>query len=892
MVGETISHYKVLSEVGRGGMGIVYKAEDLKLKRPVALKFLRSDVLEDEEHKERFLREAQAAAALDHPNICTVHEIDEVEGETFIAMAYLEGQTVKDKIAERPLKLDEALDIAIQTAQGLQAAHEKGIVHRDIKSANLMVTPQGTVKVMDFGLAQLADRSQLTKTQTMLGTPAYMSPEQARCEPTDRPTDLWSLGVVIYEMVTGKLPFVGERQEAVLYAIGNEEPEPITALRAGLPMDLEWIVSKALAKDLEDRYQRAEDMLVDLRSLSKKLASGKSTILGAQPAVASVARSDDLVPKHKQRFLQALLAVTAVFALVLSFVHFRETPPEARLRKFALTPPVSILPTGGATNVSVSPNGRHIAFTAPGPQGKLWIQDLDQQQPRAIEGTEGAILPFWSPGSDFIGFATGGGLKKVAAQGGLVIRLCELPGILLGATWSPDSNSIVFSSPDPYALYEVPARGGAANLLISAEEPSSGGPWGVIVRPHFLPLEAGARVLVFAFGSPRDNTMMVQDLETGRREILGPGNFPAYSSSGHLLYQPTFVTHEIWALPFSLDALQATGEAFPVSGNGRGPTVAADGTLVYLDGSGSGQQQLVWFDRRGERTGEITLGQEVISDFALSPDGWLVAVTATENLNSDVWVYDAAQVVKTRLTTAPQDDFFPVWSPTGEELAFSSTRRGNWDIFLQQADGSGEAKVLLATPSTEQVSDWSLDGKYFLYDLVDPENARDLWYLERNEDGSGWQTHPFLQTPFSERKARFSPDGRYAAYASNESGRYEIYVRSFPQGGRKWTVSSSGGRQPRWSRDSKELFYVEEDTLIAVSVSTTAGFTADAATRLFSLASLNRDIGSQAHTKYDISADGQRFILVEPVGEGVDAPEPSIRVVMNWFEEFRDREQD
>ncbi len=277
MVGETISHYKILSEVGRGGMGVVYKAEDTKLERTVALKFLAAHLLEDEEGRARFIREAKAAAALDHQNICTVHEIDEVEGETFIAMAYIEGQTVKDKIGERPLKLDEALDIAAQTAQGLQAAHEKGVVHRDIKSANLMVTPQGQVKVMDFGLAQLAERSQLTKTATILGTPAYMSPEQTKRLSTDRRTDIWSLGVVIYEMVTGKLPFEGERQEAVLYAIGNEEPEPITALRAGLPMELEWIVGKAMAKDAGERYQHVEEIIVDLKSLSTKLAAGKST---------------------------------------------------------------------------------------------------------------------------------------------------------------------------------------------------------------------------------------------------------------------------------------------------------------------------------------------------------------------------------------------------------------------------------------------------------------------------------------------------------------------------------------------------------------------------------------------------------------------------------------
>ena len=274
MIGQTISHYRITEKLGEGGMGVVYKAEDTKLERPVALKFLAAHAIEDPESKARFVREAKAAARLDHQNICPIHEIDETAGQTFLAMAYLEGHTVKEKIAERPLKLDQALDIAVQTAQGLQAAHEKHIVHRDIKSANLMLTPRGQVKIMDFGLAQLAERSKLTETTTILGTPSYMSPEQAVGKKTDRRTDLWSMGVVLYEMVTGRLPFEGERQEAVLYGISNEEPEPVTALRAGLPMELEWIIGKALAKDRQERYQHAEDVLVDLRSLQRKLQSG------------------------------------------------------------------------------------------------------------------------------------------------------------------------------------------------------------------------------------------------------------------------------------------------------------------------------------------------------------------------------------------------------------------------------------------------------------------------------------------------------------------------------------------------------------------------------------------------------------------------------------------
>ena len=714
MIGRTISHYKILSELGRGGMGVVYKATDTKLERPVALKFLAAHAIEDPEHKARFVREAKAAARLDHQNICPIYEIDEVDGQMFLAMAYLEGQTLKDKIAERPLKLDEALDIAIQTAQGLKAAHQNEVVHRDIKPANLMLTEEGQVKIMDFGLAQLADRSRLTKTTTMLGTPAYMSPEQSQRLPTDRRTDIWSLGVVIYEMVTGRLPFEGERQEAVLYAIGSEEPEPITALRVGVPTELDRIVGKAMSKDAGERYQHVEEMIVDLKSLSKKLASGKSASLRTQPgaapsdagarrAVSSAVslgagvRSDlapqkpevPVVPMRKLRLHQGLLALTAIALLALAFVHFRETPPEAPeapLRRFAFTPPEGVRTTTFSTNVAISPDGKHVAFITAGSEGKLWVQDLDQRQPRAIDGTEGADDPFWSPDSDFIGFAAGGELKKVSVQGGLAIRVCELlGGSLLGGTWSPDGEVIVFSSGPPYVLYEVPGRGGTPNLLISPEESegSPGGPTGSIVWPHFLPSEAGARVLLFAFGSPSEQTMMVQNLETGQRELLGPGAMPFYSPSGHLVSQSGSLTHDLWALPFSLDTLRATGEGFPISENSRGPTVAADQTLVYLDGSDPGRQQLVWLDRRGEKTGEIGQAQEAIDSPALSPDGLLVAVTATEGSNQDVWVYDIARGVRTRLSSAPESDRRPVWSPAGDQVAFTSERATRTSSFAK-----------------------------------------------------------------------------------------------------------------------------------------------------------------------------------------------------------------
>ena len=359
------------------------------------------------------------------------------------------------------------------------------------------------------------------------------------------------------------------------------------------------------------------------------------------------------------------------------------------------------------------------------------------------------------------------------------------------------------------------------------------------------------------------------------------------------MYRAGLTTYDLWALPFSLDTLKATGEAFLIAQNSLGPTVATDGTLVYLDSSSTSQRQrqLVWLNRRGDKVGEIGLPQEGIQYPTLSPDGRLVGVQATEGSNYDMWVWDMTRAVKTRLTTGPETDGVPLWSPTGEEAAFSSHRAGNWDIFLRQADGSGAAKVLVASPRDENVTDWSRDGKYLLYLLDDPETGTDLGYLERNEDGSAWEPHPFLHTPFNERAAKFSPDGRYVAYVSDESGEWEVYARPFPQGGRRSTVSSNGGSQPRWSRDGKELFYVEGSTLVAVSVSSGAAFSVGSARRLFEHPGLRDGRGTTSYPRYDVSADGRQFVLPERVDLGEEAPEPSIRVVQNWFEEFRDHQE-
>ncbi|MCH7945387.1 MAG: PD40 domain-containing protein [Armatimonadetes bacterium] len=597
-------------------------------------------------------------------------------------------------------------------------------------------------------------------------------------------------------------------------------------------------------------------------------------------------------------------ALGVLFGLFFAFLWLFSPAPvaETPLRRFAIAPPVSVAADvwGGGrydNSLAISPNARHIAFVEAGGQGRLWVQDLDQQQPRAIEGTEGARSPFWSPDSTVIGFAADGEVKKVSVRGGLASLVCELPAVHFhGGTWSPDGEVIVFSSgpmTQPHSLYQVPARGGAPGLLLAPGDldQASEGPGTYPAWSHFLPSEAGARVLVFTFGRADEQTMLVQDLETGQRELLGPGAFPFYSYSGHLLYQTSPTSNDLWALPFSLETLRPTGEAFPVSENSHYATVAADETLVYLDISGSsGQQQLVWVDRDGKKVEEIGQPKDQIRAAALSPDGRRVAVSVREGSNWDVWVWDLARGVRTRLSTAPEMDTRPVWSPGGGEVAFTSGQVGNQDIYLRQADGSGEEQAVAATSQNEVLSDWSRDGKYLLYRRTDPETGRDLWYLERGEDGSGWEPHPFLQEPSLQAAPKFSPNGRYVAYISDDSGQMEVYVQPFPEGGRKVTVSNSGGSQVRWSRDGKELFYVQGEKLMVVAVSTEGEFSAGLPTELFEHAGLRSSLN---YPNYDVSLDGQRFILPEPVAYGeTEAPQSTIRVVENWFAEFKGRQQD
>ena len=594
-------------------------------------------------------------------------------------MAFVDGPTLAERIKERPLKLDEALDVAVQICEGLQEAHENGVTHRDIKPANIMLTRKGRVKITDFGLAHLAGGSKLTKSGTTLGTPAYMSPEQALGQTTDRRGDIWGVGVVLYEMIAGKPPFDHEHEQAIVYSIINEVQEPLTALRTGLPTELDRTAGKALAKKPEERYQHVSDMRVDLRALRKSLSSGKTTSLKTEPAGPAtsaqpvpgplakyrviedvdetgdsvVYRAEDTQRKRvvdvrvvtesvaraaarKQRLQQIGLGVLALAAVVFAALWLGgpRDAQELPLRKFAIPVEAEI------SNAHITPNGRHVY--GKDNTGNAWVHDLDQFESRVLEGVEGFDFPCASPDSRFVAFQVGQALKKVSLQGGPVTTLCDLPGFMFGCSWSRDGSTIVLGGQE--SLFEVSSQGGVPKALHIDEEDRRSGFYGF---PHFLPLE-GQRKLLFVTGSGQGPSFHLVDLETGQPQHLGQGTRPVYSPTGHVLYQSQYPVGVLWALPFSLEEMDPIGEPFPIEQDTRMHSVSNDGTLVYFHGlPASGGQELLWRVRGGNKLGRIGQPQDRIRYPTLSPDGRRVAVAGTEGGNRDIWIHEVDRPVKT-----------------------------------------------------------------------------------------------------------------------------------------------------------------------------------------------------------------------------------------------------
>ena len=864
--GTRLGQYQILAPIGAGGMGEVYRASDTKLGREVAVKVLPEAFARDPERLARFEREARLLAALNHANIAAIYGFEKADGVPFLVLELVPGPTLAELVAAGPLEVSEALRVCGQIAEALEAAHEKGIAHRDLKPANVKVTPEGKVKVLDFGLAKAfaddaaaADPAQsptlsvaATRAGTILGTAAYMSPEQARGKPLDKRTDIWAFGCVLYEMLAGRRAFGGDNITDIIAAVVTREPD-WSALPAETPANIHALLRRSLEKDPKRRLRNIGDVQWESEEL---------------PAVPGQRRRPVL--------LWAVAALSTALALAVSMLYFRQPPPEQRVIKLSLNPPEKA--SFGA--IAVSPDGLRLAFSATDVSGKtqLWVRALDALAGQPLTGTEGASYAFWSPDSRYIGFFADGKLKKIEAAGGPPQALANAPDNR-GSTWSRHG-VIVFAPSSGGPLYQVPAAGGEPKPVtqLDASRQENSHRW-----PQFLP--DGRRFLYFnASGQPEQQGIYAGSLDLKEKvRLLGGQVSAAYAGPrtgpGHLLFVRE---RTLMAQPFDPGKLQTAGESFPVAEQVGVDffrarfSVSSSGLLVY-ESIGAGNRQLLWFDRGGKPLGAVGPPGAYV-ELDLSPDDRRVAANRNDPQtgNADIWLFEPARGASSRFTFHPAIDTGPVWSPDGSRIVFRSSRDGPWNLYQKLASGAGEEELLLKTSGNKRPTGWSRDGRFLLYSELDPNTGWDLWVLPMEGER---KPIPVLRTEFDEQWGRFSPDGKWIAYQSNESGKGEIYVRAFspaqPAGGGRWEVSTGGGELPRWRGDGKELFYLAPDRkLMAVEVKAGTSFETGIPRALFQTRTM---VGS--FTRYAVTADGRRFLINSEMEEVISAP---ATVVVNW----------
>ena len=871
-------------------MGEVYRATDTKLGREVAIKVLPDEVARDPERLGRFQREAHLLAALNHPQIAAIYGLEEANDQPFLVLEHVPGEDLAERLKRGGLPVEEALDIARQIAEALEAAHERGIVHRDLKPANVKLTPDGQVKVLDFGLAKawagdagvtsstgaLSQSPTLAHTGTVagviLGTAAYMSPEQARGKPVGRRADVWSFGVLLFEMLTGQPLFGGETATDVIAAVVTREPE-WGALPAQTPREVRRLLERCLRRDPRSR-------LPDIGAARLEL---EEAIAGAVPA-AGAGGADEVTtvgPRRGRALAWTLGLAAAVLGIGFVLGQLRARPPsDDRVLSFTVEPPQATsfyLHTERPGVVTVSPDGRMLAFTAEAEgRYRLYVRPLSSTVARPVASTEGAQYPFWSRDSRQVGFFAEGKLRKVqvAAGGAPPVTLCDAPEVK-GASWGA-AGTIVFAPSFTGPLHRVSENGGESSpvTVVNAERKEDSHR-----HPRFLPDGRHFLYLARVGGGSADNAVVVGSVDGGEGRLLLRSPAAAEYAAGHLLF---LRERTLMARPFDAGRLEFEGEAVPIAEDVRlvaaGTALAvfsasANGVLAYEPGGAATTRRLVWRDRAGKELGGLGEPGDYF-DVRLSPDGSLAFVTRGEQSggNADVWIYEAARNLGTRLTFDPADEWGGAWAPDGRSVVFASNRDGNYDLYRATVGASAADEPLLVSDRLKYPGSFSPDGTLFAFTRDDPETSLDIWILPM--DGKG-EPYPFLQGPYSQSVGRFSPDGRWLAYHSDESGRLEVYVAPFPGPGRKWQVSTRGGSWPEWRGDGAELFYQASDgTLTAVSVETRREALVIGAPQAlfpFDLADTN--------FKYTVTAGGQRFLVVEPVGPRHSQP---LTVVVNW----------
>jgi serine/threonine protein kinase len=881
MIGMTITHYKKLEKHGEGGMGVVYKAEDTKLHRTVALKFLPPELTRDEDAKQRFIQEARAASSLDHNNICVVHGIDETEnGQLFICMNYYEGETLKHKIEKGPLKLDETVGIAIQIAQGLLKAHEQRIIHRDIKPANIFITNDGVVKILDFGLAKLSGPALTTKLGSTLGTIAYMSPEQTRGEEVNHRTDIWSLGVVLYEMIIGKPPFRGEYEQAILYSIISEEPVPITELRTGIPLELERIVTKALVKKQDERYQHIDDMLVDMQVLKSRLSQMTASSPFVRPHQTTlparrVVRWGLLIPWFVA-LLSILVAVVAFWK-----PRFQQTiinQPPVRF-SVSLQEGDSLKGISGSlTAVAISRDGRKLVFgVTQNGVSRLYIRTLESLQTRPISGTEGAYSPSFSPDGEWIVFFAGGYLKKVYLLGGAPQNIFKASGN--GATWCPD-NTIVFQRWGAFGgLFRIQSDGSQLQQISTGEMNNSHS------LPEFLP---GARAVLFtSVGGGEESRIAVMSLESGKIQyLLKGGEYARYASTGHILYNRPR-EGEVWAAPFNVDELKLTGSPFPVLEGVRHFALSTKGTLAFIPGSGVVPNNTIVLVTREGEIKPLLIPPGAFHGLRFSPDGKSL-VFSWHQTRVNIWIYDLERNVLRRFTEEQGNDWTPFWMPDGKRILFQSIRTGpGYRVLIKSLDAGGPSDSIMVKNQILQPGCWTADGKTLIAQLgIFPETLHDIILLQLDGDRT---PKPIIQTQYSERFPALSPDGRWLAYASDESDRWEVYIRRYPDLTDVKRISMDGGLAPMWNPDGRGLYYWDTSRNSLVFMPVRSGSMLEIGIPKLCAAG-DFTFGSNAwYRSFDISPDGKNIAIIRRGKSGQS--QKQLTVVLNWFEELKARER-
>ena len=882
-----VGGYEVIEHIGTGGMGEVYHARDPVLRRDVALKFLLPQLATDHERLDRFRREAQALAALNHPNIAQIFALEQSDDGCCIVMELVHGATLGDRIRRGPLPVAEALRIARDMAAALEAAHSKGVIHRDLKPANVKITADGQVKVLDFGLAKVGEPNSgdlnvshsptltaLSRPHVILGTPRYMSPEQAKGASVDQRTDVFSFGSVLYEMLTGHPAFPGETSADAIASVVARDPD-LAKLPPRLNPRIRDLLRRCLNKDLRQRWQAIGDVRIEIESilaapegLLERPSSEKRSPLSLLAAVALTA-----------------IAASAATAAIMWNTRSRDVAEHssAPTRRFSIDL--------GEVRAVISPDGRHIAYRS---ADRLWVRDLDSETPREIPGGKAAggyysdigYYLAWAPDSQSIAFTAENELRRVSVlQGSSATTICTLPAgrpsgrQVGGLTWSADGEEIVFSRYDN-GLYAVPARGGSPTLLWKEDHADD----------IFLLDTPRGRAAVYAVLSTKPgHTLIVRTPNGERREVTQlDTNWPEllYSPSGHVLFRKNPTENpSIWALPLSPTTLEAQGEPFLVERSGQGMSLSGDGTLVYLDTGRSRKQFLAWRDRHGNISGGAKEGHEIIDVARLSPDGRRAIVIATDNGRSAMWTYDLEHFARTRFVVGDEARdkliLFAFWSRLGDELVYS-VRSDMPDegtrIFIRRLDTVGPAKQVPFPKGFTVVQDRSADGRYIIgsYSSRPGEPGR-IWYLRNGTNGTS-EPVDFSQNSETETTGILSPNERYVAYNSTIGGRSEVYVRPFPDGPGRWQISSGGGSAARWAPDGTELFFYEGNTLMRAGVSTGSKFSVSLPPTPLFEHPLLRGVAAP-FARYDISPEGRRFLTVESERE---LARPLVRVVENW----------